>query len=250
MNSSSLPGAILQVTGASKKYGAREVLQDVALEIKAGDIHGIIGPNGSGKSTLLKCIVGAEDLSKGSVFFNGKNITSVSGAGRAKAGMGVKFQTAQFFPTLTVRENIRIALGNTRSFWSWLSNKRSPKAEEIALIRSMSLEDQIDEVAKNLSHGEQQRLELGIALAGDPDLLLLDEPTAGMSVKERSETEQLLRRIKRADQSILIVDHDLDFVKRFSNRITVLHNGVVIKSGTTEDISNDENVRKAYLGVR
>ncbi len=238
----------LQVNGATKRYGQREALRNVSLTVSPGEIHGLVGPNGSGKSTLLKCVVGAERLTSGQVLHDGKDVTGLSGQQRTRRGIGVKFQTAQLIPSLAVRHNIRLAVGFDRSFWSWLGGGTSFREREDELLHAVKLDLEADVPASDLSHGKQQWLELAMALASKPDLLLLDEPTAGMSVVERSDTEQLLRDVIEVGQSILIVDHDLDFVKRFCDRLTVLHNGEVVASGETEQVRNDVNVRKAYLG--
>jgi ABC-type branched-subunit amino acid transport system ATPase component len=238
----------LEIRNATKRYGLREVLQEVNLSVAPGAVHGLIGPNGSGKSTLLKCIVDAERLTSGEILYNGQSIGALSGQNRSRLGMGVKFQTAQLIPSLSVRQSIRLALGYERSFASWLRNGRQYRAREEELMAGVQLDEHADTLAMNLSHGEQQRLELAMALASKPDLLLLDEPTAGMSVTERAQAEILLRNIKDDGQSILIVDHDLDFVKRFCDAITVLHNGAMVATGTTSEVVGDTNVRQAYLG--
>lgn len=238
----------LQVINVTKRYGQREVLHNVNLTVLPGEIHGLVGPNGSGKSTLLKCIVGAERLTSGRILHDGKDVTGLSGQQRSRLGMGVKFQTAQLIPSLAVRHNIRLAVGFNRSFRSWLGSGKSFLEREEELLHAVNLAADAELPASNLSHGQQQWLELAMALASKPDLLLLDEPTAGMSLIERSQTELLLRDVIEVGQSILIVDHDLDFVKRFCNRLTVLHNGEVVASGETEEVRSDVNVRKAYLG--
>lgn len=242
------PGTRLQVNNATKRYGQREVLRNVNLTVAPGEIHGLVGPNGSGKSTLLKCVVGAEKLTNGQVIHDGRDVTGLSGQQRTRRGIGVKFQTAQLIPTLAVRHNIRLAVGFNRSFRSWLGSGKSFQEREDELLHAVRLDTEADIPASNLSHGKQQWLELAMALASKPDLLLLDEPTAGMSLIERADTEQLLRDVIEVGQSILIVDHDLDFVKRFCDRLTVLHNGEVVASGETEQVRSDVNVRKAYLG--
>lgn len=248
MTDDQTPVTRLEVINATKRYGQREVLSNVSLTVSPGEIHGLVGPNGSGKSTLLKCIVGAEKLTRGQILHDGKDVTGLSGQQRTRLGMGVKFQAAQLIPSLAVRHNIRLAVGFDRSFRSWLGSGKGYLEREEELLHAVDLAADTDTPASNLSHGQQQWLELAMALASKPDLLLLDEPTAGMSLVERSQTEQLLRDVIEVGQSILIVDHDLDFVKRFCNRLTVLHNGEVVASGETEQVRSDANVRNAYLG--
>lgn len=238
----------LSVTSAIKRYGTRVVLNDVDLSVSAGEVHGLIGPNGSGKSTLLKCIMGAEPLSSGDVLLNGTRINRRSPQARNRRGMSIKFQHAEVIPSLTVRHNIRLALGRRRSFASWILNTSRATGREDELMDALDIHEIANEIAVNLSHGEQQWLELGMALATDPSVLLLDEPTAGMSLAERAKTESALRKLTQQNRAIILVDHDLDFVKRFSDSITVLNDGEVVTSGSTDEVSKDPDVRRIYLG--
>lgn len=238
----------LVVRGAVKRYGPREVLSNVDITVRPGEVHGLIGPNGSGKSTLLKCIMGAETLTEGDVLFEGERINSLSPPARNRRGMAIKFQHAEVVPNLTVRQNIRLAINPRRTVSSWLLRGDQFLAREDELLAAFGIEQKDDWLALNLSHGERQWLELAMALANDPGLLLLDEPTAGMSVAERSQTEEALRAVLHGGRSIVLVDHDLDFVKRFSDSITVLNNGVVVRSASTAEVASDPEVRRIYLG--
>lgn len=238
----------LAVRGVVKRFGTREVLRDINMTVQPGEIHGLIGPNGSGKSTLLKCVMGAERVSAGEILLDGRRIDKLTPQGRNRRGLSIKFQHAQIVPSLNVRQNIRLALGRQRGIAAWIRNAGRRQEEEERLMDSLGISHRAAEPAVNLSHGEKQWLELAMALASDPGLLLLDEPTAGMSVAERAQTETALRNLTENNRSIILVDHDLDFVRRFSDSITVLNNGELVTTGPTNDVANDPEVRQVYLG--
>lgn len=250
MSSDSIGDPILRISSASKQYGIRTVLNRVSLEIDKGSAHGLIGPNGSGKSTLLKCLVGAETLSSGSILFKGNRIDRWSPRKRITAGIGVKFQHAQVIPQLTVAENIIAASNAKRSFGRWVARAAAINAGQMADLERLGLAQFLQVNATDLSHGQQQWLELAMSLASEPDLLLLDEPTAGMNDAERGQTESALGEFRARGISILLIDHDLDFVKRFCDSLTVLHNGDLVASGSTHDVAAIDTVREAYLGIR
>jgi ABC-type uncharacterized transport system ATPase subunit len=239
---------LLEVTGITKRFGSLTALDNAHIEVGENEIVGLIGPNGSGKSTLLHSICGRTMANSGSVMLNGKELVEANPMARAKSGMAIKFQLARIYVEKTVRENIMISLQSKDGIWSLVRSatvkKFAPRVEE--LISEFQLSDYADIQAKFLSHGQQQWLEIAMAMASSPSILLLDEPTAGMSPKERTDTAKLIKSASR-QCGVLIVEHDLDFIKDLCDRITVLHHGTVIASGTPTEIENDPKVREVYL---
>jgi branched-chain amino acid transport system ATP-binding protein/urea transport system ATP-binding protein len=240
---------LLEARGVTKIYGALTALEQAELTVVQGEFHGLIGPNGSGKSTLLKCIAGAEFPTRGTVTLSGRDITSATAPERARAGLSLKFQITAVLPELSVYDNVLLALQAQESMFGLMrSNSRSALHSNVMeLLERFKLESRADELAGVLSHGQQQWLEIAMALARAPKLLLLDEPTAGMSPQERRATGELLLPIKQTC-SLLIVEHDLDFIKDICDTLTVLDQGHVVASGPTAQVQDDERVREAYLG--
>jgi urea transport system ATP-binding protein len=241
--------ALLEVEGLSKTFGVLRALDSVDLSVQAGTFHGLIGPNGSGKSTLLKAIAGAHFASSGTITFAGRDITTVPPYERARAGLSLKFQITAVLPQLSVYDNVLLALQAGQPLWSLIrsSTRRTFHSHVMGSLERFRLAGRADDLAGELSHGEQQWLEIAVALARAPKLLLLDEPTAGMSPQERRATGELLTPIKQTC-SLLIVEHDLDFIKDICDTLTVLDDGRVITSGPTRQVKDDERVRQAYLG--
>jgi branched-chain amino acid transport system ATP-binding protein/urea transport system ATP-binding protein len=240
--------SLLEVHEMSKLYGELAALDGVSLKVQAGEFHGLIGPNGSGKSTLLKCIVGAETPDKGAVRFMDKDITGATPADRARAGLSLKFQITNVLPSLTVYDNVLLAFQANDTIWR-LIRSRSRRALHhpvMDLLERSHLDPRAGDPAGELSHGEQQWLEIAMALASGPKLLLLDEPTAGMSPEERRRTGELLASI-RENCSLLIVEHDIDFIKVICDVITVLDQGRLLDEGTVEEIEASERVQEVYV---
>ena len=240
--------ALLEVKSVCKTYGQLKALDKVNLNIEGQQFHGLIGPNGSGKSTLLKCIAGAEYPEEGILEFGGKDIKKTPPADRARNGMSLKFQITSVFNQLSVYDNILLSLQATQPLLR-LAGSRSRESLDAKVMETLAefrIEARADDLAGELSHGEQQWLEIALALAPGPRLLLLDEPTAGMSPEERRLTGDLLRPIKERC-SMLIVEHDLDFIKDLSDVITVLDQGQVLDNGTPEQIETSERVREVYV---
>ncbi len=240
--------ALLDVTGARKSYGELIALNAVDLAVDAAQFHGLIGPNGSGKSTLLKCIAGAELADQGTIAFLDEDISTTSAALRARRGMSIKFQITSVFNLLSVYDNILLSLQAEHSLWHLIGSRsrRALHARVMDMLRQFRIEARANDLAGELSHGEQQWLEIAMALAPGPKLLLLDEPTAGMSPEERRVTGELLRPIKERC-SMLIVEHDLDFIKDLSDVITVLDQGRVLDHGTPERIEASQRVKEVYV---
>ncbi|WP_295848007.1 ABC transporter ATP-binding protein [Tardiphaga sp.] len=239
---------LLEARGLVKTFGKLTALSGADLTIADNEFHGLIGPNGSGKSTLMKCIAGAEIPTKGTVSFGGRDITNFSPAERARAGMSLKFQITSVLPALTLYDNILLALQAQVSLVSLvMSRSRGILHDRVmAMLEQFRLADRSADPASALSHGQQQWLEIAMALAPEPKLLLLDEPTGGMSLEERRVTGELLAPIK-ARCSLVIVEHDLDFIRDICDRLTVLDQGGVLDSGSIAHIQSSARVQEVYL---
>ena len=239
---------LLEVISVTKKFGALTAVDKASIFINQNEIVGLIGPNGSGKSTLLHTVCGRTIATEGQILLQGLDITKQDPQDRAIAGMAIKFQLARIYLEKTVRENLLISLQAKETIWSQLRNRSLAKFEEkiTSLADEFKLTEYLDEFAKSLSHGQQQWLEIAMAMASEPILLLLDEPTAGMSPKERADTAILIKKASKKC-GVLIVEHDLDFIKEICDRISVLHQGNIIATGTSAEIEKDPKVKEVYL---
>nr|WP_242481634.1 ATP-binding cassette domain-containing protein [Paracraurococcus ruber] len=224
-------------------------LDGVDLDVAPRSFHGLIGPNGSGKSTLLRAIAGEHLPDEGSVSFAGEDITTAQPARRARAGLSIKFQITAVLKSLTVYDNLLLALqaAGAPGLGALLLSRTRRSLHEAVMeqLAAFRLAEHADTVAANLSHGQQQWLEIAMALAARPRLLLLDEPTGGMSPEERRATGELLQPI-REHCALVIVEHDLDFIKEFCDRLTVLDGGKVLDEGTPAEIEGSEKVQAVY----
>nr|WP_244425194.1 ABC transporter ATP-binding protein [Bradyrhizobium sp. STM 3843] len=240
--------ALLEASGIVKIFGKLTALNGAALTVGENEFHGLIGPNGSGKSTLMKCVAGAETPTQGSVRFAGADITALSPAERARAGMSLKFQITSVLPALSLYDNILLALQAQASLLDLvLSRTRGALHDQVmTMLQQFRLAERARDPASALSHGQQQWLEIAMALAAKPRLLLLDEPTGGMSLEERRVTGELLAPIK-AHCSLVIVEHDLDFIRDICDRLTVLDQGAVLETGTVAEIQASRSVQEIYL---
>lgn len=238
---------LLEIRGVGKTFGALRALDGVDVTVGANTFHGLIGPNGSGKSTLLKAIAGDHFASEGTIIFDGRDITTARPAARSRLGLSLKFQITAVLLELSVYDNLLLALQAHRSIWGLLrSNSRRLLHDEIMqTLRRFQLAERADDLAGELSHGQQQWLEIAMALTQRPKLLLLDEPTGGMSPEERRATGELLAPI-RDHCAMVIVEHDLDFIKDICDRLTVLDNGRVLDDGTVEEIERSAKVQEVY----
>jgi branched-chain amino acid transport system ATP-binding protein len=231
------------------RFGGLVALNGVSLEVQRDEIRAIIGPNGAGKSTFFNCLTGVLRPTSGQILFNGEDITGLPPDRISRKGIARSYQITNILPNATTLENVRIAAQSRRHRWSLLTHHRAygdiiERAE--AVLQAVGLRGQKDELAANLSHGEQRHLEIGIALATEPELLCLDEPTAGMSAAETHDTMALIRRIA-PNLTILIVEHDMQVVMELAHRITVLHYGEVLAEGTPAQIRQNPRVLEAYL---
>jgi branched-chain amino acid transport system ATP-binding protein len=240
--------ALLEATGVVKVFGKLTALGGAALSVAENEFHGLIGPNGSGKSTLMKCVAGAETPTEGCVSFAGADITALSPAERARAGMSLKFQITSVLPALSLYDNILLALQAQASLLDLVLSRtrRALHDQVMTMLQQFRLADRARDPASALSHGQQQWLEIAMALASKPRLLLLDEPTGGMSLEERRVTGELLAPIKQ-HCSLVIVEHDLDFIRDICDRLTVLDQGKVLASGTVAEIQASKSVQEIYL---
>jgi branched-chain amino acid transport system ATP-binding protein len=239
---------LLEAAGIVKVFGKLTALDGAALSVGKNEFHGLIGPNGSGKSTLMKCIAGAESPTFGSVRFMNRDITAMTPAERARAGMSLKFQITSVLRTLTLYDNILLALQARSSLFDLVfSRMRGVLHDQVmTMLSQFRLAHRAHDAAAALSHGQQQWLEIAMALAGKPRLLLLDEPTAGMSLEERRVTGELLQPIRQRC-SLVIVEHDLDFIRDICDRLTVLDQGRVLVTGTVAEIQASKSVQEIYL---
>src|SRR5216683_739302 len=240
---------ILATEGLAVRFGGLRALNNVNLAVAPGEIRAIIGPNGAGKSTLFNCLTGVLRPTSGHILFDGEDITGLMPDRISQKGIARSYQITNILPNASVLENVRIAAQSRRHGWSMLSHHRAyrdiiDKAE--AALQQVGLGDKADELAANLSHGEQRNLEIGIALATEPQLLCLDEPTAGMSAAETHETMELVRRVAQ-NLTILIVEHDMQVVMELADRITVLDYGEILAEGTPAEIQQNPRVLEVYL---
>jgi len=238
---------LLKVTSLTKMFGQLRALDGVDLTVRAGTFHGLIGPNGSGKSTLLKVIAGAYAPTSGTIRFDDINITGAPPFERARAGLSLKFQITSVLPELSVYDNVLLALQSRDRLVSLLSSRTRRILDDkvMAALDRFGLAGRADDLAGVLSHGQQQWLEIALALACRPKLLLLDEPTGGMSPEERRVTGDLLRPI-RSECTLVIVEHDIDFIKNLCDCLTVLDQGRVLDEGSVEQIEHSIKVQEVY----
>lgn len=233
--------AILEARGLHKHFGGLSVLEAVDLAVESGRIHCLIGPNGAGKSTLFKLILGTYEPSRGSVFFLDEDVTARKPFERVMRGMSIKMQVPSVFRDLPVEQNLVIALQQRVA-------RTQVAAEAEKLMALLELTSQARQTAGNLSHGQQQWLEIGMALALQPRLLLLDEPTAGMSPEETFRTGELVQRLNADGMTVLVVEHDMTFIRQIAQWVTVLHLGRVFAEGGIDEIIADPRVAEIYLG--
>lgn len=242
---------LLRIENLRKSFGAVRACHDLSLEVHAGEIHALIGPNGAGKTTLLNQIAGDLSSDSGRIFLRGKEITHLPLHRRAPLGLARSYQITSVFQNLSVEENLLLAIQvhHGHSFHFWGQGLKDPKllTELGPALETVGLSGRAETLAGNLSHGEKKQLEVGMALACKPQLLLLDEPMAGMGPGGTIELSRLIRKLKK-EMTILLVEHDMEAIFSLADRITVLVYGEVVATGSVEEIRSNPAVRQAYLG--
>jgi len=243
---------ILRCESVVVDFDGFKALQGMDLTLRQGELRFLIGPNGAGKTTLLDVICGKVKPASGRVLFRGEvDLTRKREHQIAKLGVGRKFQAPSIFPSLTVREHLEIAMRQDRGVFAALTAKMTSEDEDriAAQLKMIGLEAKAGWKAGSLSHGEKQWLEIGMMLMQEPEVLLLDEPAAGMTDRETEKTGILLREIARK-QSVIVVEHDMEFVRNFASTVTVMHEGRLLAEGSVDDVQRDERVMEVYLGRR
>jgi len=239
----------LAVEGLTVSFDGFKAVDDLTFYVDRDELRVIIGPNGAGKTTVLDLICGKTKATSGTIRFNGRELTRLSEHRIVRSGVGRKFQTPSIYDDLTVFENLEVSLPRGRSVAGALGFRRDTgvveKIEETA--NEIFLADQLDHDAGSLSHGQKQWLEIGMLLIQSPTLLMLDEPVAGMSVGERERTAELLNRIT-AGRSVIVIEHDMEFVKNIARTVTVLHQGKILSEGPLSKVQTDPRVIEVYLG--
>ena len=241
----------LETRKLTKAFGGLMAVSDVDFSLEREELRAIIGPNGAGKTTFFNMIAGNLPATRGQILFKGKEITALPTHRRSHLGISRSYQITNIFPDLSAFENVRVAVQSRIVHYNmWRDGdglaEVNRKAEEI--LRSINLSDRRDIPAADLAHGEQRYLEIGIALATEPELLLLDEPTVGMSPEETRSTAEFIKQISK-NLTIILVEHDMEVVMGISDRITVMHYGRVLAEGTPEEIRQNPEVQRVYLRV-
>ena len=246
-----MPDALLRVDHLIKRFGGLTATNDLSLDVRLGELHAVIGPNGAGKTTLISQLFGELTPDAGTIHFAGEDITALSTPARVRRGLARSFQITQLLFDYSALDNVALAvqahLGHSYHFWADARRDRSLSEPALQGLARVGLEGRAHVAVKEMSHGEQKQLELAIALATQPRLLLLDEPMAGLGTTECAATIDLLRKLKQ-ETTILLVEHDMDAVFALADRISVLVDGQCITTGTSEEVRNNEIVRIAYLG--
>ncbi|GGC96541.1 urea ABC transporter ATP-binding protein UrtD [Halopseudomonas salina] len=240
---------LLAIEDLTVSFDGFKAVDGLNLYVERNEVRVVIGPNGAGKTTLLDLICGKTRASSGSIMFKNTELTKLAENQIVKAGVGRKFQTPSIYENLTVRENLQLSYPGGRTVFGSLFFKTTEHVTQrvCEVAADIFLEERLDVSAGLLSHGQKQWLEIGMLLIQDPELLMLDEPVAGMSVPEREATADLLRRISN-NRSVIVIEHDMDFVKDIANKVTVLHQGKLLAEGKMDDVQKNEKVIEVYLG--
>jgi len=242
--------ALLELRGVGRTFGALKAVDGVDLAVESGARHALIGPNGAGKSTLFRLISGELAVTSGAVWLSGTDVTKMSQVGRANNGVVQTMQHSSLFLTQTAAQNVALAAQRHRGSARWLLPRRQQKvhARVTELLEAVGLVEASSVVVAALSHGQRRQLEIAVALACEPDLLLMDEPAAGMSLAESAQLTELVRSLPR-EITVVIVEHDLDIVFALAQRVTVMHLGKVLLTGSPEEVRTSRAVQEAYLGT-
>ncbi|BAU14893.1 ABC transporter related [Leptolyngbya sp. NIES-3755] len=244
-----MSGKILQIENLTVSFDGFKAINHLNFDLNEGELRVIIGPNGAGKTTFLDTITGKTQPTIGSVHFKGRNTKGLKEHQIARLGVGRKFQTPRVYLNLTPRENLELSCNRHKNVWNAIVGKR-PAAEQrtvAGLLETIGLDLKADIKAALLSHGEKQRLEIGMLVAQSPDLLLVDEPVAGLTDEETEKVGDLLLALAES-HSIIVIEHDMEFVRQIARQVTVLHQGSVLCEGTMDEVQNDPRVIEVYLG--
>ena len=228
---------ILETKSVTKKFGGFTAVDNVSLKVDSGEIRFVIGPNGAGKSTLFKLIIGFHSPNSGSILYKDKNIEKLKLHERINLGMGVKFQAPSVFSELTVLENL------------FLANNREHSLKINDLLNDFALENEKNNLAGDLSHGKKQWLDIALSTISKPDLVFLDEPTAGLSVDENRITGEIVKNLNKPGLTFVVVGHDMDFVKQTASKVSLLHLGKMFIEGSVDEVLSDKGVNDIYLGL-
>jgi branched-chain amino acid transport system ATP-binding protein len=228
---------ILETKSVTKKFGGFTAVDNVSLQVDSGEIRFVIGPNGAGKSTLFKLIIGFHSPNSGSILYKDKNIEKLKLHERINLGMGVKFQAPSVFSELTVLENL------------FLANNREHSLKINDLLNDFALENEKNNLAGDLSHGKKQWLDIALSTISKPDLVFLDEPTAGLSVDETRITGEIVKNLNKQGLTFVVVGHDMDFVKQTASKVSLLHLGKMFIEGSVDEVLSDKGVNDIYLGL-
>jgi urea transport system ATP-binding protein len=238
---------VLVVRGLRRRFAGLEALDGLDLSVRRGELLAIIGPNGAGKSTLFNVVTGLLPPTAGTVELDGRDVTGTPPHRIARLGVGRKFQVPNVFDGLSVRQNLVVAARGRDGIRGLLGSDRADRDRIQGILQRLHLDEKAHLIASELSHGERQWLEIGAVLASDPRLLLLDEPTAGMTMRETRMTEDLLRTLSEG-HTIVVIEHNIRFVREVARRVVVMHRGRVLADGPISQIERDERVRDVYLG--
>jgi urea transport system ATP-binding protein len=240
---------LLALEDVTVSFDGFKAVNALNLYIDKNELRVIIGPNGAGKTTVLDLICGRTKVTGGSIKFKDQEITGLKEQEIVRRGIGRKFQTPSIYEDLTVFENLEISVPRGRDVAGALFWKRTPEVVERVrdIARTIFLEEQLDRLAETLSHGQKQWLEIGMLLIQEPELMMLDEPAAGMSISERARTAELLELVSKG-RSVIVIEHDMKFVESIAHRVTVLHQGKVLAEGSMDAIQNNPQVKEVYLG--
>ena len=240
---------VLAIEDLTVSFDGFKAVDNLTMYIDKNELRVVIGPNGAGKTTVLDLICGKTKSTSGSIKFRNTELTKLSEHEIVRAGVGRKFQTPSIYENLSVYQNLEVSYPKGRGVWGSLFFKRSQ--EVVSQVKKIAdeimLTDFLDMEAALLSHGQKQWLEIGMLLMQDPELLMLDEPVAGMSAKERDQTADLLNKICK-NRSVIVIEHDMEFVKKIAHKVTVLHQGKILAEGAMDKVQEDEKVIEVYLG--
>jgi len=244
---------VLVISEVGKRYGGVQAVDDISLVVHQGERVGVIGPNGAGKTTLFKMIAGDVLPTTGSIELFGKDVTKTATARRARMGVGRTFQISNLFRDMTVLDNVRVAArggsGKARVFWWPQRWKDQATQRSLEALEKVGLTGRVDDVVADLSHGEQRQLEIAMAIVGDPKILLLDEPAAGLSAAERHTLRDLINELPRT-LPILLIEHDMSLALGLTDRVMCMENGRHVVTGTPGEVRDNETVKEIYLGRR